>query len=353
MNDLRIILASPGPFPFLLIDQTDHRSPLPGQTPTVLISKDGNAFAPPLGTVTEVGFGSYELAGSATDAEVVGPVLLHATAPGADPTDTRYDVVSAPGAVPLATGATSYPPLPFLLVSQVDHVTGLTGVTPTVTIRKQGGTYAPPAGTVGEIGYGWYCLRPTTADIDTPGALLLHAEATGADPTDERYYVAGRVIPGPGVHADFLSALVAYWDTNSNLTEISPALYYGAAPAGVIWDTGDYYPYAVAIQAGSKSVGHTTIRGSTGAGYIEDIFYQISIYHSNLADAVNLGEVMIAALDPILYTPLTFANGYQMRFIRTGGTTLKLPQKGAGGAPNVFQQIYNYRTTIGRVRATT
>lgn len=72
----------------------------------------------------------------------------------------------------------------FLLVSSSDHITGLTGVTPTVVISKGGAPFAAPAGTVSEVGDGWYVVAYTTADTSVSGDLVLHATAPGADPTD-------------------------------------------------------------------------------------------------------------------------------------------------------------------------
>lgn len=79
--------------------------------------------------------------------------------------------------------------LPFLMVDSSDHVAGKTGLTPTVTISKNGGAFAAPAGAVAEIGEGLYKLLPAAADADTEGPLILHAEAVGADPTDAAFVV--------------------------------------------------------------------------------------------------------------------------------------------------------------------
>ena len=75
-------------------------------------------------------------------------------------------------------------PIPFLIVQSSDHITGLTGASPTVTISKNGGAFGSPAGTVSEIGNGWYELTPSSADTNTNGVLLLHATATSGDPSD-------------------------------------------------------------------------------------------------------------------------------------------------------------------------
>jgi hypothetical protein len=85
-------------------------------------------------------------------------------------------------------GSASYP-LVFLLVSSTDHITGATGLTPTVTISKAGGAFAAPAGPVTEVGNGVYKVAGNATDTATLGPLALHATATGADPCDALYEV--------------------------------------------------------------------------------------------------------------------------------------------------------------------
>lgn len=80
-------------------------------------------------------------------------------------------------------------PITFLLVSSSDHVTAVTGITPTVTISKNGGSFASPSGAVSEIGNGWYAIAGNATDRNTTGDLLIHATGTGADPCDDRYSI--------------------------------------------------------------------------------------------------------------------------------------------------------------------
>lgn len=82
------------PLLFLMIDSADHISPKTGLSPTVVISKNGAAFASPSGAVTEIGNGLYKVAGNATDADTLGPLALHATGTGADPVDVMFQVVA-------------------------------------------------------------------------------------------------------------------------------------------------------------------------------------------------------------------------------------------------------------------
>lgn len=84
------------PLPFLMVQSVDHISPLTGAAPTVVLSKNGAAFASPAGAVAEIGNGWYKVAPNATDANTLGPLLLHATASGADPADAVFEVGPIP-----------------------------------------------------------------------------------------------------------------------------------------------------------------------------------------------------------------------------------------------------------------
>src|SRR5258707_9653466 len=81
-------------------------------------------------------------------------------------------------------------PIPFFLVQSSDHISPLTGATPTVTVSKNGAAFAAPAGAVSEIANGWYKLTPSGADTTTNGMLLLHATAASGDPSDLSAQVA-------------------------------------------------------------------------------------------------------------------------------------------------------------------
>lgn len=80
------------PLLFLMLDSTDHVTPKTGLSPTVVIAKGLGDFAAPAGLVVERGNGWYQVAGSATDTNTIGPLLLHATATGADPVDDTFTV---------------------------------------------------------------------------------------------------------------------------------------------------------------------------------------------------------------------------------------------------------------------
>jgi|SRR5688572_2933376 len=85
-------------------------------------------------------------------------------------------------------GSTTFP-ITFLLTLSSDRVTGAPGLSPVVTLSKNGGAFAAAAGAVVEIGDGWYALAGNATDRDTLGELALHATAATADPADQRYVI--------------------------------------------------------------------------------------------------------------------------------------------------------------------
>lgn len=101
---------------------------------------------------------------------------------------------------------TTYP-IYFLLVSSTDHITAVTGITPTVTLSKNGGTFASAAGTVSEISNGLYLLAGNATDRDTLGDLAIHVTGTGCDPFDSLISIVSYdpfAIPSANDNADAL-----------------------------------------------------------------------------------------------------------------------------------------------------
>lgn len=70
------------------------------------------------------------------------------------------------------------------MVANSDHITPVTGLTPTVTLCKNGAAFGAAAGAVTEVANGWYCVAGNATDTNTLGPLVLHATGTAADATD-------------------------------------------------------------------------------------------------------------------------------------------------------------------------
>lgn len=97
------------PLVFLMIDSTDHISAKTGLSPTVTLSKAGGSFASPSGAVSEIANGWYKVAGNATDTGTLGPLILHASATGADATDMIFEVVAFDPQDTVRLGLTALP----------------------------------------------------------------------------------------------------------------------------------------------------------------------------------------------------------------------------------------------------
>lgn len=79
--------------------------------------------------------------------------------------------------------------LTFILIDAADHISGLEGAAPTVTLSKNGGANTAAAGGVAEVGNGLYTVAPNAADASVLGSLVLNASAAGADPCVVQYQV--------------------------------------------------------------------------------------------------------------------------------------------------------------------
>lgn len=79
------------------------------------------------------------------------------------------------------------------MADSTDHVTGKTGLTLTVTLSKDGGSFASISPTVTEVGNGWYSIALSATDTNTIGDLVVRATATGADPAERVLNVVANV----------------------------------------------------------------------------------------------------------------------------------------------------------------
>lgn len=191
--------------PFLLVLSSDHISAATGLSPTVTLSKNGASFASPSGAVTEVGSGWYKIAGNATDTGTLGPLLLHATGTGADPTDDRHEVVAFDPDDAVRLGLTALPSV----------AAGATG------------------------GLARQVLRGGTAQAGTGSTITLDA---GASATDD-FYILDLVfiVAGTGIgQARFANAYVGStkvltvqgnWYTAPDNTSVYEIYPFGTLPA--------------------------------------------------------------------------------------------------------------------------
>lgn len=109
--------------------------------------------------------------------------------------------------------STTQSALLFFMVASSDHISALTGASPTVTLSKNGAAFASPSGAVTEIANGWYKVAGNATDTATLGPLALHATAASGDPCD--ILVANIVAYNPqtaNLGLTNVSANVAQWN---------------------------------------------------------------------------------------------------------------------------------------------
>lgn len=70
------------------------------------------------------------------------------------------------------------------MVDQVDHVTGVTGLSPTGTVSRNGTSFNGVTGTIASLGSGLYKLTPSIFDTLLVGPAIFHFTAAGVDPVD-------------------------------------------------------------------------------------------------------------------------------------------------------------------------
>lgn len=89
--------------------------------------------------------------------------------------------------------STTAQPLVFFMTDTADHITGKTGLSPTVKLSKNGAAGVSPSGAVSQIDStnhpGWYQVAGNATDSNTLGPLILHASSAGADPADDTFIV--------------------------------------------------------------------------------------------------------------------------------------------------------------------
>lgn len=75
----------------------------------------------------------------------------------------------------------STPTIVFLMVDEADDETAEPGLSPSVSISKNGGAFAAVTNAISQIGNGWYKVTLTATETNTDGPLIVRATAAGAD----------------------------------------------------------------------------------------------------------------------------------------------------------------------------
>jgi hypothetical protein len=122
------------------------------------------------------------------------------------------------------------------MIESADHITGLTGASPTVLLKKNGGSFGAAAGSVTEAAYGWYQIALTSADTDTLGDLDYHITAINGDPTDfsdqVTIYILGDTMPATVAGLTFSIA----GQVDSNIRSVNSITVIGNGQTATPWN---------------------------------------------------------------------------------------------------------------------
>ena len=157
-----------------------------------------------------------------------------------------------------------------LMVGAADHITGLAGLTLTITASKDGGAFASISPIVTERGNGCYALALTASHTDTLGDLALHVTGAAADPVDMVL-----LVEGGATDADVSSRLAAAsYTAPDNATVALIAGYIDTEIAAIvaavtaIQTKTDSLAFTVAgqVDANVQSVNDITVTGDGQTG---------------------------------------------------------------------------------------
>lgn len=167
---------------FWMFDSTDHVTGLTGLIPSAEFSKNGAAGVAASGAISQVDStnlpGLYKIAGNATDSNTLGPLVLRATAAGADAWTDEWQVVAFDPEDAVRMGQSALP----------NANAGANGGVPTVdannAVKLQTGTGANQISLTNGLVSLAYQIRENTAQAGAAGTITLDA---GASATDDFY----------------------------------------------------------------------------------------------------------------------------------------------------------------------
>ncbi len=186
-------------------------------------------------------------------------------------------------------------PLIFFMTDSSDHISGKTGLTPTVTIAKNGGSFASPAGAVSQMANGFYKVAANATDTDTLGSIELHATAAGADPYDGTVamVVAFDLQDAAGLGLSRIDAAIS-----------SRSTYAGGDTSGVTTLLGRIAS-AITITGGKVDVNDKTGFSLSAAG-VQAIWDALT---SALTTVGSIGKRLADNVDATISSRSTYAGG--------------------------------------------
>lgn len=207
------------------------------------------------------------------------------------------------------------------MVDSTTHIAGAVSLTVTVTLSKDGGGFAGAAGAVTEIANGWYSLAGNVTDRNTLGELAIHATATGADPTDEKYEIVNY---DPFIQ---VNANVVQWLSNAVAASAIPT--FSAGVLGGLAILGTVIPTNAAGTTGGFPLVGTQIPTATAGANGGLIMLGVQIPTASVGFAGGLPQVQkqiptatAGATDGIAITSSLSGGGANVNVVQWGGVVV-------------------------------
>ena len=189
-----------------------------------------------------------------------------------------------------------------LMVDEADHLTGLAGLTLTITASKDGAAFASISPTVTDRGDGWYNIALTAAHTNTTGDLALHVTGALADPLDLKVEVVdanrGILLALPAAAAEAAGGLFTRGTGAGQINQAANGMIDGNV---VRWLGTAAAAPAVAgipkVEVGSIAAGVLTAAAIADGAITAAKFAADAITSTVIADnAITAGKIATAAL---------------------------------------------------------
>lgn len=185
------------PIAFTLASNQDHFTPVTGApVGQYYISKNGMTFVNGSGSIYEVDNGFYSLTMGTDEQDAYTRVISIpglSGISGYDPVFLRVNGGPQLEVVTTSQGQTY--PMTFAMLSDIDHVSPIPGLSPAVRISRDGSGFVASDYPAIDIGRGCYCVNVLTYGETPTGehnnecVYLIEASASGADTTYDKFQV--------------------------------------------------------------------------------------------------------------------------------------------------------------------
>lgn len=202
--------------------------------------------------------------------------------------------------------STAYP----LTFTMLDATTGAakTGLSPTVTISKAGGSFASPSGAVTEIANGVYKVAGNATDTNTLGPLELYATGTGAVDAHRMFWVVAydpQDATRLGLSStSFMSSIASVGSVTGSVGSVVANVTPSGGNVGSVTSSingsanitsGTISVGAFAAAAGTLTLGTLTVNGGSlaTASVLGDVQTQVGairdlqLNHDEILDGIN------------------------------------------------------------------